>query len=297
MTGGRMQDIHVFDFDGSVVSQTTLMKRYGARIKTTNLARFKQVARLWSSPENFERIKNEMAIKPGFSFIGSGDYHHFSLALIQQIKTPITVVLFDNHPDWMKPPHLYHCGTWVYSLARLAQVKRVIIIGLESGDIEDDQFNQGDTESYANGKIVLLPYRPVEINEPGAPGKSLNSRLAVDLHEGIEEILRVIPTEDVYISLDKDCLRKEDAFTNWEQGSLPLATVLACIKSIHQKFNVIGADTVGDYSPPRFISPLKWIGSLLDRPGNAFKLINKPRLAARNEFANLALLELFFPHV
>lgn len=287
-----MQDIHVFNFDDSVTSQTTLLKQFDQYIHVSDFRLFRQAARLWTSPSDFAQIKNQMIMKkPGFSFLGSGDYHHFSLALIEQIKTPLTVVLFDNHPDWMKPPHQYHCGTWVYSLARLEQVKKIIIIGLESGDIEGDQFDKGDVESFNSGKITLFPHRPVAISVEGSV-KYLSSQLTVDLQQGIEEILQTIATEDVYISLDKDCLRKEDAFTNWEQGTLPLATVLSCIQAIRQRFNIIGADTVGDYSPPRFVSPLKWIGSLLDRPSNAFKLSSQPRLTARNEFANSALLNM-----
>ena len=288
-----MRDICVFDFDGSVAAQPVLMQQYRDRIELVDLQKHQHKARLWTSPRHFEHIRKAAfsGRRPFFSLLGSGDYHHFSLALINEHRNPLTVVLFDNHPDWMKPPHQYHCGTWVYQLARLPQVERIVIVGLESGDINGKQFAAGDVESYASGKIVLLPFRAVEAMIPGKGIVSLSSKLQEDLSSGITEILDAISTKEVYVSVDKDCLRSEDACTNWEQGTLPLGVVLKCIEAIRGKHRVIGADTVGDYSQPRFLSPLKWIGSLLDRPANALRFKPTSRALQLNEAANIQLLQ------
>ncbi len=288
-----MQDICVFDFDGSVSKQAGLMEHYRERIKLVDLKRHAHAARLWASPDKFESIRSEAFAgrRPFFSFLGSGDYHHFSLALIAQHREPLSVVLFDNHPDWMRPPHRYHCGTWVHALARLPQVQRVIIVGLESGDIAGKQFANGDVESYTSGKIVLLPFRPVGAMIPGKGLVNLSSKLQTDLYSGIAEILAAVATDQVYISVDKDCLRSEDACTNWEQGTLPLVVVLQCIYAIRSKYHVVGADTVGDYSVPRFRSPLKWLGSLLDRPDYALRFTPPPQALRLNQAANIQLLQ------
>jgi arginase family enzyme len=220
-----------------------------------------------------------------FSLLGSGDYHHLTLALLAQHQTPFTLVLFDNHPDWMRPPHQYHCGTWIYAAARMPQVARIVIVGLENGDLQGKNFQSGDVESYLNQKIVLLPYLPVSamIQQKNV---QLLSSLKQNLQTGIKEILDAIITKHVYVSVDKDCLRAEDAITNWEQGTLPLDTVTASIDGIRSQFDIIGADTVGDYSPPTFISPLKWIGSFLDRPANAWKLHANAQANTVNAAAN-----------
>jgi len=287
-----MRDICVFDFDGSVAAQPALMQQYGKRIEVVDLHKHQHAARLWTSPSRYEHIRKQAFTgrRPFFSLLGSGDYHHFSLALINEHRDPLTVVLFDNHPDWIKPPHQYHCGTWVYQLARLPQVERIVIVGLESGDINGKQFAAGDVESHASGKIVLLPFRAVEAMIPGKGNVSLSCKLQEDLSSGIAEILAAISTEQVYVSVDKDCLRSEDACTNWEQGTLPLNVVLKCIEAIRGKHRVIGADTVGDYSKPRFLSPLKWIGSLLDRPANALRFNPTSQALQLNESANIQLL-------
>lgn len=285
-----MQAINILDFDGSITAQQELLAVFNSRIQISPLQKFQYAARLWTSPKKFSAICESAInhLSHGFTLLGSGDFHHFSLGLIARYRIPLTVVLFDNHPDWIKPPHQYHCGTWVYSLARLPHVARIIIVGLESGDINGSEFNKGDVESYLNKKIILLPYQAVEIS---LDSKSviLQSKLSQNLETGIAEIMDYISTQQVYISVDKDCLRLEDAYTNWEQGTLPVSTVTSAIRAIKDKFDIVGADTVGDYSKPAFRSPLKWIGSWLDR-----KVSNSPSnqfLLKRNELTNIALIQ------
>jgi hypothetical protein len=279
--------ITVFDIDGSVTTQSAFLQRFQSKIKSYSLLPFKRALRLWCSQSRFVDASKAMQMPNihQFSLLGSGDYHHLTLALLAQHQTPFTLVLFDNHPDWMRPPHQYHCGTWIYAAARMPQVARIVIVGLENGDLQGKNFQSGDVESYLNQKIVLLPYLPVSamIQQKNV---QLLSSLKQNLQTGIKEILDAIITKHVYVSVDKDCLRAEDAITNWEQGTLPLDTVTASIDGIRSQFDIIGADTVGDYSPPTFISPLKWIGSFLDRPANAWKLHANAQANTVNAAAN-----------
>lgn len=256
-------EIVAYDFDGSLTMQQPLLQAYGISLSVQSMRQFERSVRLWASLPVFKKMAQSLrgpSAEGQFSLIGSGDYHHASLALISQFTKPLTVVLFDNHPDWMRPPHQFHCGTWVYSLARLEHVERIVIIGLESGDIAEDQFEKGDMESYLQGKIVLLPYQPVQVG-----ALTLKSSFEQHVFMGIAEVLAEIETDHIYISVDKDCLRAEDARTNWEQGTMPLSTVTATIRALKAYKQVVGADTVGDFSPVRFHSPLKWIASHLDR--------------------------------
>ena len=249
------------------------------------------MARLWCNASEFKRVSSAMQLPSlnQFTLLGSGDYHHLTLALLQQHQTPLTLVLFDNHPDWMRPPHQYHCGTWIYAAARLPQVARIIIVGLENGDLCGKKFQDGDMESYLNQKIVLLPYSAVQASISANQCVQLQSQLKTSLKAGVQEILNHISTQNVYVSVDKDCLRIEDAITNWEQGSLPLETVTACIAAIRENHAIVGADTVGDYSPPVFNSPLKWVGSFLDRPANAWRMQTNAQANVVNGAANVKI--------
>ena len=286
-----MQGITIFDIDQSVTAQSDFLQRFSAKINTKSLLSFKRMARLWCSSGEFNKACSAMQLPNlnQFTLLGSGDYHHLTLALLQQHQKPLTLVLFDNHPDWMRPPHQYHCGTWVYAAARLPQVARIIIVGLENGDLCGKKFVDGDVESYLNKKIVLLPYTSLNAEISEQQTVTLQSQLKTSLKQGVQEILAAISTQNVYISVDKDCLRAEDAITNWEQGTLPLETVVACITAIRGNHSIVGADTVGDYSPPVFNSPLKWIGSFLDRPANAWRMQVNARANAVNGAANVKI--------
>lgn len=50
----------------------------------------------------------------GTVMLGSGDFHHLSLPLLQRLHThaPFQLVVLDNHPDNMRFPFGMHCGSW-----------------------------------------------------------------------------------------------------------------------------------------------------------------------------------------
>lgn len=41
-------------------------------------------------------------IGPMITFYGSNDFHHLSLAFARRVREPVNIVIFDNHPDWIK---------------------------------------------------------------------------------------------------------------------------------------------------------------------------------------------------
>ena len=55
-------------------------------------------------------------------FLGSGDFHHVTYALLARLRRPVEVVVFDNHPDNMRYPFGIHCGSWVAHAARLGVI-------------------------------------------------------------------------------------------------------------------------------------------------------------------------------
>ena len=59
----------------------------------------------------------------------------------------------------------------------------------------------------------------------------------------------------LYISIDKDVLREEDARTNWDQGELALDQLLKLLELIFEKRKVIGADICGE-NPPDTARPI-----------------------------------------
>ena len=115
--------VAILDFDGSIVGQSSLRGHLADRLTVHDLSAYRTSGRLWASPRCFAAASRRLADigSPRLTLLGSGDYHHFSLALLARQPGPLTLVLFDNHPDWMRPPHRYHCGTWVYSAAQIGR--------------------------------------------------------------------------------------------------------------------------------------------------------------------------------
>ena len=97
-----------------------------------------------------------------------------------------------------------------------------------------------------------------------------------------------LPTEAVYVSIDKDVLDPRDALTNWNQGRLRLDALLGAIAILGRHRQIVGADVCGDFAPPRHANPLKKLLAVLDQPPAP----TAPDLV-RNEQANLRLLQAF----
>ena len=57
--------------------------------------------------------------EPEMLFFGSGDFHHLTALIVARHAGPLTIVHFDNHPDWVRYPTI-NCGSWVNHGARLA---------------------------------------------------------------------------------------------------------------------------------------------------------------------------------
>src|SRR5205823_5941363 len=93
---------------------------------------------------------------PRFTFVGSGDFHHASLALVRRVQTPFNLLVLDNHPDWMRGIPFLHCGTWLYHAAQLPQVQTIFHVG---GDVDFDNRWQwlAPWPLLRSGKIKVLP--------------------------------------------------------------------------------------------------------------------------------------------
>ena len=56
----------------------------------------------------------------------------------------------------------------------------------------------------------------------------------------------------VYVTVDMDCLRSEEAVTNWENGLFAAADVAWAIGELRNSAQIVGGDLCGAYSPPLY---------------------------------------------
>lgn len=161
------------------------------------------------------------------TLIGSGNYHYMTYVLLNKIKKPFTLILFDHHTDTLKSPSedLISCGSWVLdSLNNLPYLKKVLIIGVSE---EGEQHIPPSIEE----KVILYSKHYLRLN----------------FKKALAAIIRDISTEEVYISIDKDVLDKKEAMTTWDHGNMRLRQLLIIVKVIFQTKTVNGLDICGEY--------------------------------------------------
>jgi arginase family enzyme len=291
--------------DESLREQTAFQERaFALGGRAIDAADLGERIRLWTRPAAFNTLRQRLrSIAPegaDIVFAGSGDFHHVTLLLLERAiaaskQDGVTIVHFDNHPDWVRFENGVHCGSWVAQAAKLPNVTRVITIGVCSGDIDNPANKGADLSVVESGKLELYAYR-VPRGRPALEvcGRSWTSVETMGEELFVEFIQTRVATESIYITVDKDVLRASDAVTNWDQGHTSLAFLSTLIRTLAAGRGVIGADVVGDWSKKTYrgdpLSVLLKNGeALLDQPWSA------PDAAAKrvNESVNLALLDLF----
>jgi hypothetical protein len=267
------------NLDDALVGQAAFL----ARAREFNLAELDArdlgaALRLWTRPRALSilraRLRQAMSGSgPWLTFAGSGDFHHVTVPLIARAASssgrPLTVLHFDNHPDWVKFGRGVHCGSWVARVVRMPQVERLITVGVCSPDV--DRPRHTDTQPIHLGRLEIYPYR----RRNGADtldlcGRSWPTIASMGERSFLWHLMSRIPTQDVYITIDKDVLRPADAATNWDQGELSLAGLVALVEGIGAEHRIVGADVLGDWSKPHysgFIDGwLKRAEAFLDQP-------------------------------
>jgi hypothetical protein len=276
--------LHVIDLDGSVAGQAPLRRRIDAeastridaadlasslRILATRRAMDILVGRLRASAASDE--------EPSVTFYGSGDFHHVTAALLAGVRRNVTVIHFDNHPDWVRFPPTFNCGAWVNRALELPQVKRVVTIGPCSADLVRPELQFANLTAVSDGRIVLYPWRhpPSRIwgrYRDGAAhrqeGNYLHWRNLADEDWAafLDELVAALPTRAIWLTIDKDVLGPGEAFTNWDQGEMPLARLIEAIEHFARTCEIVGVDICGDYSPPVFGDPFRATLAYFDHP-------------------------------
>ena len=308
-------ELHLLHFDDALALQPGFMEycdRQGA--KHLNARSEGGDIRLWGKPAKLDRLAARLdetfaaADAPKLCFMGSGDFHHITALLLEKSLAgrtePVTVIHFDNHPDWVHCSDGMHCGSWVKRASTHPMIARILTVGVTSKDLTNPEWKGAGLSLLQDGVLELFPYAhaPSRVRRHYGEGAShhqanghIHWKTISEMGEEtfLEMFLTRIPTRQVYLTIDKDVLRREDAETNWDQGHMSLSFLLAMIARIGRQHTIIGADVTGDYSPPNYTGSLltrfrKKAEILLDQP---VRSITMEKAAAVNTVSNLAILE------
>jgi hypothetical protein len=156
--------LQILDLDGALDAQTSLRDACAWQsVRTIALRDLGPRLRLWSRDASMRaaraRIAAEAAPQPAVSLLGSGDFHHLAVLLMERVREPYTIVHIDNHPDWVRLAPRWHCGSWVNRALRLPNARRVITLGPCSEDLVRPDLKGGNLPALGAGRIVLLPWR------------------------------------------------------------------------------------------------------------------------------------------
>lgn len=301
-----MMPIRVLDLDGSLPEQDPVARRLASGdAELHDLRQQGPALRLWSLGHRFTAFDGfwrdlSGGHRPSLTLVGSGDFHHLTASFVAAVEGPLTVLHFDNHPDWCWTMPRRHCGSWTHEVLGMSHVARLITIGPCSEDLVRPDRKGADMDALSTRRLELYPWRhaPSSIGASrvaDGPGHRVSDgalhwrNLADDDWSAfLDGLVREIPTERIWLTIDKDVLPPSDAVTNWDQGGLPLDYLLEAIRRLAGRFSLAGADICGEYAPIRHRNPLKYLEARLDQPRPAAS----PDLAV-NALTNERLLAAF----
>jgi hypothetical protein len=292
--------VRVLDLDGGVVMQKDLLAKTGAQV--VPLREWGPRLRLACSHRRFRHFEQTLARhagqEPMVTFVGSGDFHHVSLALVRRIAVPFNLLILDNHPDWMRRVPFLHCGTWVYHAALLPNVRRVYHVG---GNVDFDNLYRclAPWRMLRSGKIVVLPairrfqgkvWRDVRHEcvreQPDMPCSPERWRQLLAPYG--DDLARW----PLYVSLDKDVMTAEDSTVNWDSGHLRLDEVKQILDGFRSatQGKLLGIDIVGDWSRVHVQGAMRRFFHWTMHPPLA---VSESLATAHNQAVNLNLLDSF----
>ena len=292
----------VLDIDGSVTGQplfTGLIARGKARV--IDMRALEPRLRIIASHQAHHDLL--LALEPiprdegpPIVFYGSGDFHHVTASLLAHYDEPLTVIHFDSQPDWVRWPQSHTCGGWVCRALELAHVRRVITLGVGSGKLVRPELKLANLSAVEDGRIEVYPWRhpPSRVyrwhrdtKSTTYDGRYLHWRELADEDWAsfLNEMTALLPTEAVYISIDKGVLGESGANAGHTPGPMLLGHVLEALEVIAANCKVVGVDVCGDYSPPGTTDmfPRALVPRRVQRPPTIAEL-------AGNEAANARLL-------
>ena len=161
-----------------------------------------------------EEIKERSNLS-SIHLLDSGNYHHLSRVYLDLIKEPYNLVVYDNHTDMQFSAfgNILSCGSWIAdAYESLGYLKKIIVIGANSKYIEACEFNKDERVIFADS-----------INEV-----SLGNDLPI------------------YISVDKDVISENEFISDWDQGIMPVSTLIKELKCLRDNFRIMGVDICGE---------------------------------------------------
>ncbi len=212
-----------------------------------------------------------------FTLSGSGDFHHLTALWLRRIEEPFTLISFDNHPDWDIRPPRWCCGTWISRALELPLLRRASIWGCGNFELNWPASLFANHRNLRSERLRVWPWRGrldarARRNWPGITRENWRGKFSAFAAE--------LSREAVYITVDLDCLQREEAATNWEQGLFTADDVVWAIQQLAEHARIVGGDLCGAQSPPSYARFRQRLLATHDHP--RLELIDREAASALN---------------
>ena len=198
-----------------------------------------------------------------FLLYGSGDFHHLSALWIRRQCEPLTVVSFDNHPDWDVRPPRWCCGGWVNRALELPQVRKVSVWGCGNFEPWWPHNIFGNRRAERKGRLELHAWAD---DRSASARKRRGAIVRQDWQQRFLAFAKELTGESVYVTIDLDCLRPEEAVTNWENGRFTVDDLEWALGELRNATRIVAGDICGAFSEPRYARLKQRLASELDHP-------------------------------
>lgn len=198
-----------------------------------------------------------------FVLYGSGDYHYLAGVLLKRMTQPVTVISFDNHPDWDIRPPYWACGGWVNRALQMPNVQRVSVWGCGNFELAFPSRLFANRKALRDGRLEVHAW--AERQKP-AVQRRFNCMTRENWRDRFKALSRSLDGQQAYVTVDLDCLRAEEAVTNWENGLFTAEDVAWALRELRSHANVIAGDLCGAYSPPAYARWFQRLAGNWDHP-------------------------------
>jgi arginase family enzyme len=220
--------------------------------------------RFSTSPRAVEQFYREVAPQLGkFVLYGSGDFHHLSALWLRSRPEPVTLVSFDNHPDWDIRPPRWCCGGWINRALELPQVRDVAIWGCGNFECWWPHQIFGNRRAERQGVLDVHPWAD---DRSAKERQRRGAILRENWRQVFDHFVQAIAGENLYVTIDLDCLNASEAVTNWESGYFTVADVQWALVKLRESSQIIGGDICGAYSPPQYARSKQRFAAEFDHP-------------------------------
>lgn len=200
-----------------------------------------------------------------FVVYGSGDFHHLSALWLRRAAggQPITLVSFDNHPDWDIRPPKWCCGSWINRALDLPQVEHAAVWGC--GNFETWGWHRiwGNHRDVRSGRLAVRAWADGRSAADQAKGHAI---LRESWREAFARFAAGLAGRALYVTVDIDGLRAEDAVTNWENGRFHAEEVAWALSELSRRATIVAGDLCGARSDPAYARRGQRFASETDHP-------------------------------